>query len=75
MRERPILHKYETIKSQIEIEFKYILEKTEQIKLQDWNINDLNIVLKALKLRQSRDTKGWANELFCFNNIGKNLKL
>ena len=31
--------------------------------------------MKTLKLRQSQDTKGWANELFCLTNIGQNLKM
>ena len=74
MRERPILPKYEYFKKQVEMEFDIILKKTEKIKLKDWDVNDLNTVLKSLKMRQSQDTKGWSNELFCFSNIGENLK-
>ena len=75
LRERPIVYKYNLEKIRVEIEFNQIMEKTKDIKLQDWNLNDLEYVLKSLKLRQSQDTKGWANELFCFDNIGQDLKM
>ena len=74
MRERPIQAMYQYFKAQVEMEFEIILKKTKCIIIKDWNENDLNKVLKSLKLRQSQDTKGWANKLFCFSNIGKNLK-
>ena len=75
LRERPILHKFKSYEIQVEIEFNQITEKTKDIKLPDWNLNELDFVLKSLKLRQSQDTKGWANELFCYNNIGQDLKM
>ena len=67
----PHLEEYEKY---IHAKFENILNITQNIKCQDWNIQDLNKVLKALKLKQSPDTMGVVNEIFTFKNIGSDLK-
>ena len=74
LRERPILPKFKEFEAKTEKDFKQILLKTQQNRLKDWSEADLDKVLKSLKLEQSQDSKGWANELFCLKNIGKDLK-
>ena len=43
-------------------------------KSRDWTMLDLNKVLKSLKKNKARDPMRWPNELFCLENIGKDLK-
>ena len=47
---------------------------TEKRKTKDWNMEDLDRVLKTLKKGQSRDAKGLTNEIFMMENLGSNLK-
>ena len=51
------------------------LKEAQSIITPEWNIDDLEIVLKQLKKNKSRDPLGFANELFRPNNAGKDLKL
>ena len=44
-------------------------------KSEFWNMNDLELALKALKENKSRDPNGWINELFKDGVAGYNLKL
>ena len=74
LRERPMLSKYLNYEQRTEEEFKSILLKTKQNILEDWTELDLDNVLKCIKLKQSQDSKGWANEIFSYKNIGNNLK-
>ena len=74
MRERPIRPDLENYKIQIESKFKKLLEETMRKTTDDWNMSQLDMVLKNLKKCQSRDAKGLANELFTHENIGSNLK-
>ena len=48
--------------------------RTQNNKLEDWSEADLDKVLKCLKSKQSQDSQGWANEIFCYKNIGHDLK-
>ena len=41
----------------------------------DWNMKDLERVLKSLKRGQSQDKMSFVNELFMLENIGQDLKL
>ena len=74
LRDRPILPKFREFEKNTEAEFKNILLKTEKNKLKDWSEPELDKVLKCLKEKQSQDSSGWANELFCLRNIGQDLK-
>ena len=58
----------------MENEFKILLERTKQIKSDDWSLEDLEKVLKTLKLNQSQDVNGFANEMFRLENVGDDLK-
>ena len=75
MRSRPIKPGMEQYKNEIENKFQHILKATEINSYPDWTLDDLNKVLKLLKRKQSPDTMNFTNELFCFNNIGNDLKL
>ena len=75
MRNRPILNKYQKYKNNIEKEFSETLKLTKNINFPDWDIRDLDLVLKALKKSQSPDHMGFINELFMPNNIGEDLKI
>ena len=44
-------------------------------KTPDWNLGDLEVVLKQLKNNKSRDPMGFANEIFKPTNAGQDLKL
>ena len=74
LRERPILPKFKGFESKIEEDFQSILTVTKKNILKDWSESDLDKVLRSLKSKQSQDAKGWANEIFCYKNIGENLK-
>ena len=74
LRERPLLSKYKSFELETNEEFKSILQITQNNILQDWSESDLDKVLKCLKPKQSQDSRGWANEIFCYKNIGNNLK-
>ena len=74
MRKQPIIPGYEIYQKNIEDEFEKVLEITKQNTLPDWTIQDLDRVLMKLKMRQSHDAQGWANEIFALKNIGSNLK-
>ena len=46
------------------------LKEAFQIKTPDWTMDDLEEVLKQLKLNKSQDPMGYSNELFKPNNAG-----
>ena len=74
MRGRPIKFGYDNFEKETDQSFQSILNKTWNININDWSEKDLDDVLSKLKTKQSQDTKGWANELFCQEYIGNDLK-
>ena len=74
MRSRPIIPGFENHQKNIEDNFEDILKITKTNIFPDWNLNDLNKVLKSLKKNQSQDTMQFANEIFVYQNIGSDLK-
>ena len=74
LRERPILSELRNYEIQTEDELKSILSLTKNEILQDWPECELDKVLKCLKPKPSQDSRGWANEIYCYKNIGNNLK-
>ena len=74
LRERIILSNLKNYECETEEELKSILSMTKNNVLQDWSESELDKVLKCLKPKQSQDSRGWANEIFCHKNIGYNLK-
>ena len=75
MRSRPITPGLEQYQKDIEQKFQDILLITKENIFPDWNLNDLNKVLKSLKKNQSHDSMGLSNEIFMLNNLGKDLKM
>ena len=51
------------------------LKEASENKTPPWDMEDVNTVLKQLKLNKSRDPLGLGNELFRPNNAGNDLKL
>ena len=74
MRRRPIRPGLESYQKEVEDEFETVLKETEQNKSENWNLAQLDTVLKSLKKKQSPDAKGLVNELLCYDNIGSDLK-
>ena len=65
------LHDIQELKSKL---WQSRLENIEVKKTPDWNINQLNKILKGLKNNKSRDPNGMANELLKDGYIGADLK-
>ena len=74
VRKRPILPGMEKYQENVENNFKKILNETKTNTFPDWSMQDLEKVLKSLKINQSQDTMCLVNELFILKNIGDNLK-
>ena len=74
MRSRPLIPGFENHQKNIKENFEDILKVTKMNIFPDWNLNDLNKVLKTLKKNQSQDTMQFANEIFMYQNIGSDLK-
>ena len=51
------------------------LIRAKTVKTPDWNMKQLNCVLKSLKLNKARDPNGLVNEIFRPDNAGLDLKL
>ena len=50
------------------------MKKASKKKSPDWNMSQLNKVLKSLKKNKARDPMLWANERFRPENAGNDLK-
>ena len=50
------------------------MKDTVEKKSAPWTMDNLEKVLKSLKLKQSQDMRGHTNDLFHLKNIGNNLK-
>ena len=74
MRKRPILPGMEQYQLNVENNFQCLLNETKTNTSSDWTLQDLDKVLKSLKINQSQDTMCLVNELFILKNIGTNLK-
>ena len=74
MRPRPIIPGMEGYQENVEKEFQDMLNITKGNCFPDWNLDDLNKVLKSLKKNQSHDTMGFTNEIFMHKNIGMDLR-
>ena len=75
MRNRPMKQELLDLKIMKENLFAKRLKLAEERKSEFWNMNDLELALKALKDNKSRDPNGWINELFKDGVAGYNLKL
>ena len=51
------------------------LKEAQKNKTPEWNMDDLEVVLKQLKNNKSRDPLGLCNEIFKPRNAGKDLKI
>ena len=51
------------------------IKQAQEVKTPSWTMSELNTVLKQLKSNKSRDTLGFANELFKPQNAGEDLKV
>ena len=51
------------------------LKKCKTNKTEPWSMKDLQLVLKGLKKDKSRDSRGYANELFMLSVAGDDLQL
>ena len=65
----------ETLKREKEILCDQKSKAARSNKSEPWTLRDLEVVLKSLKKNKSRDPLGLANELFCSEVAGKDLKL
>ena len=74
LRDRPIKSEYENIKSLTDELCRLKLEKTANIKTDEWKIEDLDKALRQLKKNKSRDPMGLANEIFRPEVAGHDLK-
>ena len=74
LRHRPIKENFSYLKFLKEELCSRRLEYTKKIKTRDWNIEDLDKVLKSLKPNKSRDPHGFLNEIFKPGVIGFDLK-
>ena len=74
MRNRPMKQELLDLKIMKENLFAKRLKLVEEWKSEFWNMNDLELALKALKDNKSRDPNGWINE-FKDGVPGHNLKL
>ena len=74
LRERPIKPGYEEIQELTENLCKARLEITENLKTENWTMQDLEKVLSKLKKNKARDPSGLANEIFMKNSAGNDLK-
>ena len=75
MRKRPILPGLENYQKDVELNFRKVLNSTKNIAFPDWNMVDLDRVLRTLTVSQSPDRMNLVNELFLQKNIGHNLKM
>ena len=64
LKNRPIKNTLQQIKEAKERLCKNILEVSKRNKTPDWNMKELEVVLKNLKKEKSRDPMGHANEIF-----------
>ena len=51
------------------------MELASRNKSKPWTMDDLELILKHLKIGKTRDPNGWANELFRNEVAGKGLKI
>ena len=75
MRKRPMLSELKNYEQAVQTKFSEVLSLTNKNKFPDWNMKNLEDVLKSLKRSQSQDSMGLVNELFMLGYIGHDLKL
>jgi hypothetical protein len=75
LRNRPIKHDFEEIKSLKDGLFELRLKLASKNKSLPSTMDDLEVVLKRLKLGKARDPNGWVNDLFRNDVAGKNLEI
>ena len=74
MRSRPIKEELIYIRQLKEELCEERIKLCRLTKTNPWNIEDLNFVLKSLKINKCREPHGLINELFKPGTIGKNLE-
>ena len=75
LRNRPIKEEYSEIKQLKDELLELRMELASSNKSLPWTIDNLEFILKHLKLGKARDPNGWANELFRNDVAGKQLKI
>ena len=74
LRKRSCKPGMETKIEEKEESFEKVLKEAQESPCPDWTSEELDKVLKSLKKDQARDPDGLINEIFTYDNIGKDLK-
>ena len=74
LRNRPIRQGLENIKDAKEMLAEKVMKVAKYNKTDPWSMDDLDAVLKSLKMQKSRDPNDLANEIFKPDVVGDDLK-